>query len=250
MAGADTRRIAGRGRCVMPGLIDGHAHMDREGLKEALPTLSGCRSVADVLARVEALVATTPAGEWIVTMPVGEPPFYEGVPDNLAEGRFPDRHELDRVAPNHPVYIRAIWGHWRNTLPLVSVANSEALRRASIDRDTLPPVASIQIEKDLRSGEPTGRLYEFTFKPLVEKTLMACIPRFTLEQRIAGLSRSMEVYNSFGTTSVFEGHGIAGEVLAAYQELRARGPSAGTLESDVFPSVALDRSQRCARFDA
>ncbi len=34
----------------------------------------------------------------------------------------------------------------------------------------------------------------------------------------------MQVYNSYGTTSVFEGHGIASEVLAAYQDLRARGP--------------------------
>jgi predicted amidohydrolase YtcJ len=224
LAGERTQRIDGAKRAVVPGLIDGHAHMDREGLKEALPSLSGCRSIADVLERIREVAKRTPPGEWIVTMPVGEPPFYHGVPENLGEGRFPDRHELDRVAPDHPVYIRAIWGHWRNTLPLVSVANTRALERAGIDRNTMPPAPSIQIEKELTTGEPTGRLYEFTFKPLVEKTLMACIPRFTLEQRITGLQRSMQVYNSVGTTSVFEGHGIASEVLAAYQDLRARGP--------------------------
>ena len=222
-AGNGARRIDAGGKLVVPGLIDGHAHMDREGLKDTLPTLAGCRSIRDIQERIAALAAQVPAGEWIVTMPIGEPPFYEGVPDNLAENRFPTRNELDEVAPNHPVYIRPIWGHWRNTLPLVSVANSLALERAGITRQTLPPVPSVQIGKELSSGEPNGILYEFTYKPIVEKTLMSCIPRFTLDDRIAGLRRSMEIYNSYGTTSVFEGHGIAGEVLAAYQHLRAEG---------------------------
>jgi predicted amidohydrolase YtcJ len=219
-----TRRIDARGRLVSPGLIDGHAHMDREGLKEALPSLSGCRSIDDILQRIAELARATPRGEWIVTMPIGEPPFYENIPAVLAENRFPNRHDLDRVAPDHPVYIRAIWGHWRNSLPLVSVANTKALEMAGITRDTMPPSPNIQIEKELGTGEPTGCLYEFVYKPLVEKTLMACIPRFTLSDRIDGLRRSMQIYNSTGTTSVFEGHGIAGEVLAAYQDLRAEGP--------------------------
>lgn len=224
LARAGTPRIDAGGKLVVPGLIDGHAHMDREGLKDALPSLSGCASIADVLKRIAELAERTPPGDWIVTMPIGEPPFYEGVPGNLAENRFPTRQELDSVAPDHPVYIRPIWGHWRNTLPLVSVANSRALAEAGVTRETLPPVPSVQIDKELATGEPTGTFYEFVYKPIVEKTLMRCIPRFTLEDRIAGLRRSMQIYNGYGTTSVFEGHGIAGEVFAAYQHLRGEGP--------------------------
>src|SRR5213078_2500739 len=77
-------------------------------------------------------------GEWIVTMPIGEPPEYRDVPNNLRERRFPTRWELDRVSPRHPVYVRSLWGYWRHTLPLVSIANSEALRRAGITAETLP----------------------------------------------------------------------------------------------------------------
>jgi len=224
LAGSETRRVDAKGHLVVPGLIDGHAHMDREGLKDVLPSLADCTSIADILDRIRELARETPAGEWIVTMPIGTPPFYENVPGCLKENRFPTRHELDEAAPDHPVYIRPIWGHWRNTLPLVSIANTRALEIAGITRNTLPPAPSIQIDKELSSGEPSGILYEFTYKPLVEKTLMKCIPAFTLEERVWGLERSMAVYNGYGTTSIFEGHGIAGEVFAAYQQLHEAGP--------------------------
>ena len=138
-----TRAHHAGGKLVVPGLIDGHAHMDREGLKDMLPTLSGCTSIGDVLKRIAELAERTPPGEWIVTMPIGEPPFYEGVPGN-ASPKTGFRHATNwtSAAPDHPVYIRPIWGHWRNTLPLVSVANSLALERAGITRKTLPPVPS------------------------------------------------------------------------------------------------------------
>ena len=258
VAGPKTVHVSAGGKLVVPGLIDGHAHMDREGLKDVLPSLSGCQSIADILDRIRELVKVTPVGEWIVTMPVGEPPFYEGVPQNLKEGRFPNRWELDQVAPDHPVYIRPIWGHWRNTLPLISVANSRALEVAGITRETMPPVPSIQIDKDLATGEPNGLFYEFIYKPVVEKTLMSCIPQFTLDDRIAGLRRSMAVYNSFGTTSVFEGHGIAGEVFAAYQHLREEGdlpvraslmfsPAWSSTSSEDVTDILLDWGRWLAR---
>ena len=84
LAGPGTRIIECQGRAVIPGLIDGHAHMDREGLKDALPSLAGCVSIADIVERIAALAARAKPGEWIVTMPVGEPPIYADVPETLA----------------------------------------------------------------------------------------------------------------------------------------------------------------------
>src|SRR5579875_7896 len=223
LAGPSCRRIDLGGRAVIPGLIDGHAHLDREGLKSALPSLAGARSVADILARIRELAQSAVPGAWIVTGPIGDPPEYQGVPANLREGRAPTRWELDEVSPHNPVYIRAPWGYWSNEAPLLSVANSLALAKAGIDCHTQPPSPLIEIARDPASGEPSGVFREATLMPIVEFTLMAAAPNFTAALRHKALADSMAIYNRFGTTSVFEGHGVAQEVISAYQEIRSTG---------------------------
>ena len=63
MADARTQVIDLKGRAVMPGLIDGHAHMDREGLKQVFPSLANARSVAEVKSMVAELAQRTSKGE-------------------------------------------------------------------------------------------------------------------------------------------------------------------------------------------
>lgn len=219
--GAETQIIDLAGRTVIPGLIDGHAHMDREGLKSVFPSLAGARSIRDIQDRIAALVVDSAPGDWIVTMPIGEPPNYRGVPENLKEGRFPTRWELDEVAPDNPVYIRPIWGYWRYELPLVSVANSRALEIAGLDRHSQPALESIHYERDSGSGELTGVFLEHTPAPIMELVDFPMMPRFTHDIRVAGLRDSMRVYNRTGTTSVYEGHGVADELIAAYCAVEA-----------------------------
>jgi predicted amidohydrolase YtcJ len=213
----ETRVVDLKGRTVMPGIIDGHAHMDREGLKSVYPALGPVRSIRDIQNRIAELALVTPRGEWIVTMPIGDPPYYFDVPDILAEKRWPTRQELDAAAPNNPVFIRSIWGFWRHSLPLVSIANTEALRRAGITRDTVSPVASLTIEKDA-AGEPTGVFVEREMQPLAELIWFRQSFGFTRADRAQALRVSMQAYHANGTTSVFEEHGVANEVIRAYKD--------------------------------
>ena len=208
------------GRTVMPGLIDGHAHMDREGLKSIFPTLSGCKSIDDILERIAALVAKAEPGEWIVTMPIGEPPYYFDVPDSLAEKRWPNREDLDRVSPNNPVYIRPIWGYWRHIQPLTSIANSKALDEAGLASDPgdLPDIVKFETDGN---GALNGIIHEHTFVPIAELAYFRRMPRFNHEDRIAGIKRSMAIYNASGTTSVYEEHGCAQELIEAYLAVNA-----------------------------
>ena len=216
-AGPATATINLAGRTLIPGICDIHAHMDKEGLKEVYPSLAGAHSVQEIVDTVRRLAGESEPGDWIVTMPVGDPPNYADMPGALAEKRFPNRWDLDAVSPNNPVYLRGAWTPW-NVPPSVSVANSLALKVAGLDRDTVSPDSSITIDTDA-AGEPTGIILDTNRFPAVEFTLMRVVPRFTHRQRVDSLKRSMRLYNSAGTTSIYEGHGVAPEVLNAYREV-------------------------------
>src|SRR5262249_14194991 len=97
-----TRVVDLRGATVVPGLVDAHAHLDRDGLKGPSPSRAGCRSIADVQPIVRRLAAGRKPGEWVVTMPLGTPPFYRDAPGCLAEKRWPTRADLDAAAPDTP----------------------------------------------------------------------------------------------------------------------------------------------------
>lgn len=217
-----TRIVDLKGKTVIPGMTDGHAHMDREGLRSVFPSLGHVRSIRDIQDRIAEIARTKQPGEWIVTMPIGDSPFYFDVPEILAEQRWPTRQELDAAAPNNPVYIRAIWGYWRGTLPIVSCANTEALKRAGITRDTVSPLESVKIEKD-KDGDPTGVFIERELSPVAELIWFRTAAGFTHADRLRTLPESARAYQGFGTTSVFEGHGMAPEVLRVYKETYRSG---------------------------
>lgn len=216
------RAIDLAGRTVTPGFYDSHPHMDREGLKHRGGiSLSGIDSIEGILSVIREAAATTPEGEWIVLMPMGTPPTdYVYRPEQLAEKRFPTRHDLDKVSPNHPVYIRAPWGWWSHR-PFPSIANTKALQVAGVTRTSVAPY-NTQILKD-DGGEPNGIFLDRNYAPILEYTLFRAVPRFSYEDRVAGVELGARAYVAAGTTSCYEGHGITPALLHAYQEVHARG---------------------------
>src|SRR5207247_3759253 len=114
------------------------------------------------------IAARTPQGQWIVTMQIGPPPLYQDAPGGLAERRWPTRADLDAAAPEHPVYVRGIWGYW-NKPPVHSIASTRALARAGVTRDTTAP-KGVEIQRD-GSGEPTGVFVEHNAVQVLEMTL-------------------------------------------------------------------------------
>jgi len=220
--GRATRVIDLEGATACPGFYDAHAHMDREGLKSRGGySLAGRHSVAAITEAVGRAAARTPAGEWVICMPMGTPKLsYVSRPDQLEEGRFPTRHDLDQVSPDHPVYIRVPWGWWVHR-PFVCVANSAALQRAGITRDTEAPY-NVEILTD-DDGEPSGVFLDRSYASVMEYTLFRCVPRITFEDRIVGCRLGAAAYSAAGTTSIYEGHGLTPAIIEAYRRVHEDG---------------------------
>lgn len=210
-------RVAETGGTIIPGFNDAHAHMDTEGLRDRFPSLGHVRSIADVLARIAELARATPRGEWIVTMPVGDAPFYFGGPSTLKEGRMPTRGELDSVAPDHPVCILPPSGYW-SLVPCYTALNSLALQLNGLDRNSSSLVEGVELQRDA-AGELTGVIVEHNYPDSAQIALLPAVPRFSPKDRRDGILRSVRAYHAVGTTSVYEGHGCAPAVIDAYRDL-------------------------------
>jgi predicted amidohydrolase YtcJ len=218
--GPQTRVIDLDGKTVIPGFNDAHAHMEREGLKRIRPSLAGAQSIADLISIISSVARDVPAGQWIVTMPVGAPPYYFGGPAVLAEERMPTRDELDRAAPNHPVCIPGHFGNWGEP-PSYTALNSRGLALNNITGETKPRCSGVEIVKDA-GGQPTGVIIERNPRPTVEFDLLPSVPRFGFDERRRGALTSMRMYNAVGTTSVYEGHGSAPEIISVYRSMWER----------------------------
>lgn len=242
-ASPSTKVIDLHGRTVTPGFFDAHAHMDREGLKRwAGVSLEGRSSVAEIVAVIAEAARAKAPGEWIVTSAMGTPPHnYVHSPEQLKEGRFPGRLDLDAVAPDNPVFIRSPWGWWSRP-PFPSVANTAALELAGITSDTSAP-HNVEIVKDA-CGEPTGLFLERNYTPILEYTLFRRAPRFTEVDRIASVELGARALTAAGTTAIYEGHGITPALLTAYLEAEATGrlPLRVSLPLSV-PTAAFDNSR-------
>ncbi len=157
------------GGTVVPGFTDSHCHIFGIGEREMRFNMEGINSLEDFLARVKERVDKTSPGKWITGRgwieTFWKPP------------QFPTRQDLDKIAPNNPVFLTRADGH-------ASIANSAALKIAGIDRNTPDPFGGQILKKN---GEPNGMLLDHA-QDLVEKS----IPKATQAEREEALLRGIE----------------------------------------------------------
>ena len=162
------------GRTLLPGLTDSHCHIFGIGERELRLNLEGTNTLDDFLAKVKERVAQTERGKWV---------FGRGWIETFwTPSQFPTRQDVDKVAPNNPVFLTRADGH-------ASVANSAALKIVKIDKNTPNPFGG-EILKDKQKGEPTGMLLD-SAQNLVRKN----IPKPTTAQReqtlLTGINREI-----------------------------------------------------------
>jgi len=242
----DMRAVAGGGATVvdldgatvLPGFVDAHPHLFHFSLLEyPLVKLWDASSHDDIVLRIRERAATTPAGDWIMTTPVGEPHYFIRKSwRDLAEHVLPDRHVLDRAAPDHPVWLQA----WGPTTPNICVFNSAALRAIGIDRSTPSRPSNVWIEKDA-AGDPTGRLsgpvnIYYTGDAYMDELLLR-VPPLDPSIAIPATIGGVAAYHRLGVTTIYEGHVMGPAEIGLFQALR----DAGELRMRVLTSLEAEQ---------
>ncbi len=182
LKGTETEVIDCHGKTVLPGFNDAHCHP----LALAVSLLSvDCRppsvkSISDIQARIKQQASRVPPGKWIRATGYNE--FY------LTEKRHPNRWDLDKASPDHPVKLSHRTGH-------ACVLNSLALRLLEISPETPEPQGSM-IDRDLDTGDPNGLLFEMN--TYIDKL----VPPFSDEELEVGMGLANEEFVSHGITSI------------------------------------------------
>ena len=170
------------GKMVLPGLIDSHTHPTGACMTEFDHPIPEMETIRDVLDYVRSRAEALGAGKWVVVRQV----FIT----RLKEQRYPTREELDRAAPENPVLF--------STGPDASL-NSLALKLSGIDKDFRPEGPG-KVEKDPRTGEPTGILRNLTRYVKVDSAER----KPTEQDQDRRLLELFQDYNSVGITAVID----------------------------------------------
>ncbi|MFL6212493.1 MAG: amidohydrolase [Blastocatellia bacterium] len=230
--GSRTRVVDLKGQTVVPGLTDAHCHLSGIGEREMTFNLEGVTSLDEFLARVKERVARAKPGEWVTGRGWIETFWKPPV--------FPMRQDLDRIAPDNPVYLTRADGH-------ASVANSAAMKLAGITRSTPNPEGG-EIMKDKATGEPHGMLLDHA-QELVASKIPPPSPEQKNQAIVLGAKRSIEL----GWCQVQDAGGTTADVmrmrqlykdgklkLRIYKAVYGPGMSVATVTND-GPKIEFDQ---------
>jgi hypothetical protein len=169
-----------QGGVLMPGLMDGHAHLlgYANGLLEA--NLMGTESWEDAVERVQQHQESWPS-EWVVGRGWDQ--------NDWATQDFPDRQLLDVAFPDKPVALERIDGH-------ALIVNEQALRLAGIFDPNKRNVEGGEIVRNA-NGLPTGVLVDNACS-----LVTSIIPPRPEETRLKALDEAQQNLLAAGITCV------------------------------------------------
>lgn len=140
----DTQLVDLAGKTLMPGLIDGHVHLEMATTDMVLGRSAStppCESLADILEVIKKAAAETPPGEWVVVRGT------LGYDKKIRDQRGLTRRDIDAVVDSRPVaFFPAIH---------VCVLNTKGIERMGWWQEKDIPV-NATLGRDPETGELTG----------------------------------------------------------------------------------------------
>jgi predicted amidohydrolase YtcJ len=193
---AKTEIVDLAGHALLPGFVDGHGHCFGTGLQAASANLLAppdytITDIPGIIAELRKYAQSETAKKYGLILGFG----YDEA--QLKEQRPPNRHELDEVSKDIPVYIIHQSSH-------LGVGNTRALEIAGITADTKNPVGGI-IRREIDGKTPDGVLEE----TIHYASLMRIMPKMG-QAEFDGLAKAgMNLYAANGYTMAQEGRAIA-----------------------------------------
>ncbi len=103
-ASPDAERIDLGGRLVLPGFTDSHMHVVYYASLLRQVSLWFVTSRAEAMERLTAALADLPAGKWLVASGMNQDDWSD-------THKLPDRHDLDAISADVPIYLTRVCGH-------------------------------------------------------------------------------------------------------------------------------------------
>jgi hypothetical protein len=175
---------------VVPGFHDAHLHVGftADQLMQVDLSYPNVQSLAEVSRRIRDQAITTAPDSWIIGSRYDD--------GKMVEDRPLTRFDLDEVAPDRPVLVRQVAGHW-------GVVNSRALELGGVEDASQAPEGGAYGRDG--AGHLNGVLYERALVDFVSSPAAGgrgVVPGNTLEDRLAGLDRAARMFAAAGLTSV------------------------------------------------
>lgn len=179
--GPQTRVIDLQGKLALPGFIDDHTHFLSGGFQLLSVNLRDARTPKEFARRIREKADKLDTGKWI-TGGDWDHELWPGAP-------LPTKDWIDRFTVNNPVFVSRLDGH-------MALANSTALRRAKITKETPDPPGGTIVHNP-KTGEPTGIL-----KDAAMNLVWSLIPRPTEVEAEAALNAALAEAARHGVTSI------------------------------------------------
>jgi hypothetical protein len=192
--------IDGKGRTLLPGLIDAHGHVMALGFAALTLDLTGTTSIEDLQRRLKAYADAHPDYPWIVGRGWNQ--------ELWSDKRFPTAADIDAAVAARPVWLGRVDGH-------AAVANSAAMAAAKVDASTKAPPG----------GEIRDGLFVDNAQALIEKA----VPEPTAAMRDRALAEAQSAMLKVGLVGAAD----MGTSLENWDALRRAG-TAGALKVRIF----------------
>lgn len=221
--GKETKIIDLDKRMVLPGFFDSHCHPAYGAAHQLFDVMfTGLNSIAEYQKAIKDYAAKHSDAKFIKG---------RGWKNTLFGKTGPDKKMIDEIIRNIPVALDDEGGH-------ASWVNSKTLELAGITKETKDPRSGV-IERDPKTGEPTGTLREGAAKLISD-----IFPDYTVEQLMQALEAYQKMAASFGITTAHDATVDAGgNDFNAYKNLEKENRLAMRFRASLFVDPAKGLEQ-------